>query len=165
MYSMQAKDVIHQLVDFSHGLIGMYVQDLDDADLLVRSVPGSNHIAWQLGHIIAGTQHMLVELGHPKPQLPEGWREAYGKETAGSDDPARFAKKEEYLALLEQMKNATHQAIRDTPEDALGAPSPESMQAYAPTIAAALMLQGTHVMMHAGQFVPIRRKLSKPAMF
>ena len=52
---MQAKDAIKQVIEFSHLLIRMYVEDLSDQDLLVRSVPGTNHIAWQLGHAVAGT--------------------------------------------------------------------------------------------------------------
>jgi len=39
------------------------------------------------------------------------------------------------------------------------------MREYAPTVASVLMLLGTHWLMHAGQFVPIRRKLGKPALF
>ena len=43
-----------------------YVQDLADADLLLRPVPGINHIAWQLGHLITGSKKMLGWLGHPR---------------------------------------------------------------------------------------------------
>ena len=47
---MTAKDVMRQVVEFSHVVVRAYVEDLTDAELMVRSVPGSNHIAWQLGH-------------------------------------------------------------------------------------------------------------------
>jgi hypothetical protein len=143
----------------------MYVEDLSDSDLLVRSVPGVNHIAWQLGHLISGDKQMLEMLGHPAPALPEGFAERYTKETVASDDPARFDTKADYLALAEQMKAATLAAVDATPEDTLEAPGPEAMREYAPTIASVLTLLGTHWLMHAGQFVPIRRKLGKPALF
>ena len=162
---MDAKDVIRQLVEFSHLLIRMYVDDLTDADLLVRSVPEANHIAWQLGHAVAGTQQMLSELGHAGPPLPQGFAAAHGPEAAASDDPARFATKDEYLALAEKMKAASLAAIDATPASALDQPGPESMRQYAPTIGAVLMLLGSHWMMHAGQFVPIRRKLGKAPLF
>ncbi len=162
---MQAKDAMKQLVEFCHLLTQMYVGDLDQADLFVRSVPGSNHIAWQMGHLIAGNRQMLADLGHQAPALPASWDAAYTKETAGIDDPARFASKAEYLALAEQMKQATLVAIDATPDAVLENPGPESMREYAPTVASVLMLMGTHWLMHAGQFVPIRRKLGKPAMF
>jgi len=162
---MQAKDAICQQTEFSHLLVRMYLDGLSNADLLVRSVPGTNHIAWQLGHMIVGTKQMLEALGHKAPALPQGFEAAYTKETAACDDPARFATKAEYLALADAMKAATLAAIQATPDSALDQPGPAEMREYAPTVAAALMVAGSHWMMHAGQFVPIRRKLGKPALF
>jgi hypothetical protein len=162
---MTAKDIIRQVVEGSHMITQLYVSDLGDADLLVRSVPGSNHIAWQLGHMIGGTQKMIGMLGRPEPELPEGFVEAHGREAACSDDPARFLTKDQYLALADRMKAATLAAIDETPEADLDRPGPEAMRDYAPTVAAVLTLLGSHWLMHAGQFVPIRRKLGKPAMF
>jgi hypothetical protein len=162
---MNAKDILRQVVEFGDMVTRAYVEDLGDADLLVRSVPGTNHIAWQLGHMIAGTGHMLAELGRKAPALPEGFQAAHGKETASSDDPAKFATKATYLALMQEMKAASLAAIDATPDTALDQPGPESMREYAPTIAAALGILGTHWLMHAGQFVPIRRKLGKSPLF
>ncbi len=162
---MNAQAAIAQTIEFSHLVVGMYVADLSDADLLVRAVPGTNHIAWQLGHAITGTQMMLGALGHPSPPLPEGFAAAYTKETAGLDDPTRFATKAVYLDLAEKMKAASLAAVAATPEADLEKPGPESMREYAPTVCSVLTLLGGHWLMHAGQFVPIRRKLGKPALF
>ena len=57
---MNAKDAIRQTVEFGHMVTRYYVDDLSDADLLVRSVPNSNHIAWQLGHLIKSTHEMQI---------------------------------------------------------------------------------------------------------
>jgi hypothetical protein len=162
---MQAKDAIRQVIEFCHLVARMYVGDLDDAQLLVRSVPGTNHIAWQLGHLIGGTRQMLAALGHQPPALPDGFAAAYTQDTASSDDPARFSTLAEYLALADQMKAASLAAVDATPDEQLDAPGPEDMREYAPTVAAVLMLLGTHWLMHAGQFVPIRRKLGKSPLF
>jgi len=162
---MNAKDVLRQVVEFGDMVTRAYVEDLSDADLLVRSVPGTNHIAWQLGHMISGTAHMLGELGRKAPALPEGFQAAHGKETASSDDPAKFATKATYLALMQAMKAASLAAIDATPENALDQPAPESMREYAPTVGSALCMLGGHWLMHAGQFVPVRRKLSKAPLF
>lgn len=162
---MNAKDAYKQTVEFCHLVMNMYVADLQQPDLFVRSVPGTNHIAWQLGHLILANRMMLQELGQPAPELPPSWEGAYTKETAGDDDPNHFASKEEYLAMAEQMKNASLAAIDATPEESLETPGPESMREYAPTVASVLSLMGTHWLMHAGQFVPVRRKLGKPALF
>jgi len=162
---MNAKGVLDLVMEYGDMVTRAYVGDLSDADLLVRSVPGSNHIAWQLGHMIAGTAQMLGELGHKPPALPEGFEAAHGKETASSDDPDKFATKATYLALMGEIKAACLAAIDATPESALDQPGPESMREYAPTVASALCLLGGHWLMHVGQFVPIRRKLGKAPLF
>lgn len=162
---MQAKDALKQVVESCHMITRMYIEDLQDSDLLVRSVPGTNHIAWQLGHMIVGNQWMIQALGCDAPKLDPQFVASYTKETAASDDPARFAKKSEYLSLIEQMKAASLAAIDATPESKLDDPAPESLRSYAPTVGSVLMLTGTHWLMHAGQFVPIRRKLGKAPIF
>ena len=53
-----AKNLLRQSIEMSHFVTRAYVDDLTDAELLVRSVPGSNHIAWQLGHIIGVLSRM-----------------------------------------------------------------------------------------------------------
>ena len=160
-----AKNILRRAIEGAHWITRAYVEDLADADLLVRSVPGTNHIAWQLGHAIGGTRKMLAAIGREAPALPEGFAEAYTRETSASDDPAKFATKAQYLALMDQMKAASLAAVEATPESELDAPGPDSMREYAPTIGTVLMLLGTHWLMHAGQFVPIRRKLGKPPLF
>lgn len=161
---MTAKDLIRQTIEFCHFVTRAYVEDLTDAELLVRSVPGANHIAWQLGHLITSMHQMLGALNQAPPALPEGFESAHAKATSTSNDPALFATKARYLELLDQMKAASLAAVDATADSHLDDPSPEPMREYAPTIANILMLLGTHLLMHAGQFVPIRRKLGKPPL-
>ncbi|MFA6046820.1 MAG: DinB family protein [Phycisphaerales bacterium] len=162
---MNPKDVIRQVIEGSDMILRAYVSDLGERDLMVRSVPGTNHIAWQLGHMIGGTAMMIGALGRAAPQLPPGFAEAHGKETASCDDPSKFFTKEQYLDLLDRTKAAALAAVDATPEGDLEKPGPESMREYAPTVSAVLLILGQHWLMHAGQFVPIRRKLGKPPLF
>ena len=160
-----AKNLLRQSIEMGHMVARAYVEDLTDAELLVRSVPGANHIAWQLGHIIGSVSRLIAGLGLEAPALPDGFEAAYTRETAATDDPAKFATKAEYLALMDQMKAASLAAVEATPDGKLDAPGPESMRQYCPTVGAVLLLLGSHWLMHAGQFVPIRRKLGKPPLF
>ncbi len=162
---MTAKHVFNEAVEFSQKVTTAYLSDMSDADLLVRPVPGANHIAWQLGHLIASAHEMGTMLGHKMPELPAGFAAAYSAETAKSDDPAGFAGKDEYLALLDKMRAAAKAAVDATPEADLGKPAPEPMREYAPTIGAALLVLGLHELMHAGQWAVVRRKLGKPVLF
>jgi hypothetical protein len=162
---MTAKDAIKNTIDFCHRITLSYVMDLADADLLARSVPDANHIAWQLGHLIVSEHHMIGQLGHRMPELPAGFAEAHAAVAAKSDNPARFAKKAEYLSLMEKVRRATLAALDATPEADLDKPGPEPVRSYAPTIGACFTMVGTHELMHAGQYVPVRRKLGKPVLF
>ncbi len=162
---MNTKDAMKQVLDFSHQLVQDYAKDLTDTELLTRSVPNANHIAWQLGHLIASDAYMVELLGHKPVALPAGFAERHTPEAASSNDPTKFLNKREYLELAEKSRLAAHAAIDATRDNQLDQPAPESMRSYAPTVGAALMLLGTHWLMHAGQFVPVRRRLGRAPLF
>jgi hypothetical protein len=162
---VNAKDVFRYLVESSHAIIGGYLSDLSDADLLVRVVPSANHLAWQLGHMISGTRMMLLAIGQDTPELPQGFEAAHAKEAAASDDRANFCTKAEYLALAGKVKAASLAAIDRIADGELDKPGPERMRQYAPTVGAVLTMLGSHWIMHAGQFATVRRKLGKPVLF
>ncbi len=163
---MNTKQALKTSIDGANMIWNGYLEDLSDADLLVRPVPGANHIAWQLGHCIAA-ENMMVNGAKPgaMPKLPEGFEQKHSKETAASDNPKDFLTKAEYLKLAKEQRAATY-ALLETLSDAdLDQPAPESMRSYCPTIGAIFSMQGTHWLMHAGQWAIIRRKLGKPALY
>ena len=87
---MRAKDAIQSALASTQHMLEWYLSDLSDADLLVRPVPGANHIAWQLGHLIDSEPHLIhMELPDAAyPALPAGFAEQHTKETSTSDSPA-----------------------------------------------------------------------------
>ena len=159
---MTPKDVIKNTIEMSHQVLTAYLGDMTDEDLLVRSTPEANHTAWQLGHLIASENQMAGQAGFLMPNLPDGFVESYTPETCSSDDPVKFHKKEQYLGWMSRQRAATMSALESIPEADLDKPSPEAIRSYAPTIGAMFNLIGLHELMHAAQFVPIRRKLGKP---
>ena len=161
---MTPKDVIKNTIDTCHEVLTAYLSDLNDADLMIRPVPEANHIAWQLGHLVASEHQMMTDAGYNMPDLPNGFAESYTPETSTSDDAAKFHKKDQYLAWIAQQRTGTRAALEAMPEADLDKPSPEPMREYAPTIGVAFNLVGIHLMMHAAQFVVVRRKLGKPVM-
>lgn len=56
---MNAKDVIKMQMDVALHVLKTYVSDLSDADLLLRPGKGCNHLAWQIGHLIAASHPMM----------------------------------------------------------------------------------------------------------
>lgn len=160
---MNAADAIK----YSHALSNMvtrsYLGDLTDAELLERPGDGCNHIAWQLGHLISSQVGLMAAAGIENvPSLPAGFAEKYTPETASNGDPADFASKDEYLALFDQIDAAFLSAVDVASEEDFDQPSPEKYQAFAPTIGGLYLLIASHPLMHAGQWVPVRRRLGKP---
>lgn len=144
----------------------MYLGDLTDAELLVRSVPGINHIAWQLGHLVQ-SDHQIIDGVCPgsMPALPAGFAEKHSKETATSDKPGDFLSKSDYLRLFAEQRAAAAVALAKQTDADLDKPAPDSMKDYAPTVGDAFLLLGGHWLMHAGQWAVLRRKLGRPPLF
>ena len=163
---MNAHGAIRSAMTRSDFLVKGYLADLTDAELLVRPVPGANHIAWQLGHLIVA-EHKMVNAASPgaMPTLPTGFAAKHLSETAGVDDPAAFCTKEEYLQLYEQQRAATLAALEKTTEADLDRPGPKATERLAPTVGDLFMLQGVHWSMHAGQWAVTRRKLGRKPLF
>jgi hypothetical protein len=147
-------------------LIELYVSDLSDADLLVRPVPGANHIAWQLGNVIGGDRFLVESQlpDTPYPELPAGFTEKHGPSGAKDDGPDGFLTKAEYLDLLAKTRAATIAALEKLTDADLDRPSSEEMQKFAPTLGAVFIATANHTMMHGGQFSVIRRVLNKPVL-
>jgi len=161
---MNARDLLQYNLEFTHGITKAYLEDFSEEDMLVRALPGSNHLAWQLGHLIASERSLLEAIGTEVPDLPEGFAEKHGKDNIASDDPADFLTKAEYLALMDEMHAAARARIDATDEAGLDEPAPERMRSLFPTVGSILLMAGGHEMMHAGQIAAIRRKLGKPVV-
>ncbi|MEZ6056132.1 MAG: DinB family protein [Planctomycetaceae bacterium] len=140
-----------------------YLGDLSDADMLHRPCEGANHIKWQLGHLIV-SEHKMIEGVSPgsMPPLPEGFAERYTKETSTIDDPAAFDSKETLLATAAEQRAATLAALDKTSADDF---DKETGVDYAPTVGSMYSMQGSHLLMHAGQWAIIRRQLGRPPLF
>ena len=160
---MNAKHVLRSTLTTGETILKKYLDDLSDDDLTIRPVDGMNSIAWQLGHLISSERSMVegVKPGS-SPALPEGFEQDHSRDTADAADPAKFRSKAEYLKLFDAQRGAT-MAVLDGLQDAdLDRPGPERMRSRFPTVGDVILLAGSHVIMHAGQFVAVRRKLRKP---
>jgi DinB family protein len=164
---MKASQVLETTLNSTQFLTAQYLNDLSDADLLARPTPGANHIAWQLGHLIS-SEIGLVRSQIPDaayPELPAGFAEQHGKETAAQDPPKGFLTKQKYLDLFNRVREATKATVGKLSDADLDRPSTGNMAQFAPTLGAFLLLVSNHTLMHAGQFSVVRRKLGKPVLF
>ncbi|WP_233902903.1 DinB family protein [Stieleria maiorica] len=163
--TMHGKDAIRQTYDFSRLVLSSYVSDLSDEELLTRPAKGCNHVAWQLGHLIASECGLLNSVAPGfAVELPEGFAEKHSKENKSSDDPADFTSKDEYLGYFAKLKEAAFKALDAQSDEDLAKPAPEHLRQICPNVGGVFILIATHPMMHAGQFVPVRRNLKKPVL-
>lgn len=160
---MNARDAIKISIDMGKTIGGGYLSDLNDQELMHRPCPGCNHINWQLGHLIA-SEHQLIEKYLPgsMPALPAGFAEKYTKETATIDDPKKFCNKAELMKTFEQQRAATLAALAKVTDAELDKPS--GIPQFS-TLGAVFELQGSHWLMHAGQWAVIRRQLGRQPLF
>ena len=162
---MKATDVIRSTAEISTMVLKSYVSDLEDADLMKRPGEGCNHLAWQLGHLISSECDLLNSLQPgAAPELPAGFAEKHSKDACGEDDPSKFCTKQEYLDLMDKVQAATFAALENVSDADLEGPAPEKFAQMFPTAGQVYVLIATHQMMHAGQFVPVRRALGKPVL-
>jgi hypothetical protein len=164
---MNARDAIKTALTSTQHNLTWYVSDLSDADLLVRPVPGANHIAWQLGHLIAAEPYLLdgQGLNSQYPELPAGFKEQHSKEKASLQPPTGFGTKAEYLNLFQKTRGVTLETVGKLADTDLDRPTTGRFAKFAPTLGALFLLVSNHTLMHSGQFTVVRRLLGKPVLF
>jgi len=163
---MNAAQFATTLLKLSSTTTLAYISDFTDADLLVRPLPGANHAAWQLGHLILAERFIAGEIpGVAYPDLPQGFAEAHGKDRAQVADTTGWCTRAEYESLFHTTREATLAAIANLTDAALDQATQSRLKEKAPTLGALLALLSQHDAMHGGQFTAIRRALSKPVLF
>ena len=164
---MDFKDAVRKQLETSEFLVQSYLGDLTDQEMLVRPAPDANHVAWQMGHLIAA-ERALVEAGVPgsMPALPAGFAEKHSKDTAKSNKPSDFLTKDEYLKLAKQMRAGTLAVLEKLgPADFDKPITNPRVPPFVKRVGDAFVTAAGHWGMHSGQWVILRRKLGRPRQF
>ena len=163
---MNTRQGIRLGIETADTIVRSYLKDLTDADLLVRPVPGTNHIAWQLGHLLQA-EHEMVEAACPgsMPPLPAGFAEKYTADTSKLDSPGAFHPKSVYMSVYEQQRAATLKALDKLTDADFDKPGPEQFRSFLKNVGEVFSMQGSHWLMHAGQWAVVRRKLGHKPLF
>ena len=160
---MNVKDAIKLSIDGGNLVAMGYLADLSEAELFHRPYPGCNHINWQVGHLIK-SEHDLMEKAAPGGMraLPADFAEKYTNETSKSDDPRDFCTKVELMQAAAEQRESTLAALAKIEEVQLDDPTGI---AFAPTMGELFLMQGSHWLMHAGQWAVVRRQLGRPPLY
>ncbi len=158
---MDIRDILKTNIQTANMVCGAYLNDLTDEEAMKRPHAGCNHVNWQVGHIIASENGMAQTLGGSVPELPAGFAEKYTKDTAASDDASAFVPHCQLLEIAKAQSTAIEAVIDGMSDADFDKPAPEAMQAYAANLGAVANMIGSHWMMHAGQWVVVRRELGR----
>jgi len=163
---MDLKDAIRASMETADFLVEAYLSDFTPQEMMTRPAPDANHVAWQLGHLIA-SERMLVEGGVPgsMPPLPDGFAERYTTDTATSDKPADFLSKEEYFKLAKDVRAATLKVMDGLSDADFDKPPSGRVPPFCKRVGDCFLTVGGHWTMHSGQWVVLRRKLGRPRQF
>jgi hypothetical protein len=163
---MNAKEAIRTTMNTADFMVESYLTDIKPEEMLVRSVPGANHLAWQLGHLISA-ERRLVEAAAPgsMPALPDGFAERHTKDTAASDNAADFVSKDEYLKLAKTIRAATLKALDKISDTDLDRPVTGRFPPFVKSAGDCFVTAGGHWILHAGQWVVLRRHLGRDRKF
>lgn len=146
------------------GMVDSFLTDFSDADMFFRPAKTANHATWQLGHLTNSTRNMVAGCD-PSVVFPFQDDPRFGKSKASIDDPAFFPAKAEVLGRFDQAMEIAAAWVAKLSDADLAKPTPQRMQAFAPTVANAAILLASHPFMHLGQFTVTRRALAKPVIF
>ncbi|WP_197442570.1 DinB family protein [Lignipirellula cremea] len=160
-----AQQIKHEL-QLPNFVVDGYLKDLTDEQLMIRPHPKANHIAWQVGHLIA-SENSLNNMVSPDsmPPLPDGFADRHRKDMASSDNPADFCTRDEYLKVMKEQRAGTFALLDRLSDEELEQPAPAQIQRLGATVGAVIAMQSAHWMMHAGQWVIVRRQLGKEPIF
>ncbi len=160
---MDTRAAIKMSIDMADQICMGYLSDLNDEDLMKRPCEGCNHINWQIGHLIVSEHGMMdKQSSGAMPELPAGFAEKYSKETAIIDDPAKFSRKADLLQIFKEQRAGTMAALEKAGDADFDKPSGFD---WCPTVGSIFSMQGSHWMMHAGQWAVVRRQLGRPPLF
>lgn len=163
---MDFQDAVRSSLSAADFLVDRYLDDLTDKEFLDRPVPEANHLAWQLGHLIASERH-LVEAALPgsMPELPPGFADGHKKDTAASNIRADFLSKNEYLELAKTIRAATLKALESLSPADLDKSVEGRVPPFVKRVGDCFTLIANHWALHAGQWVILRRKLCRERLF
>ena len=159
---MKIQDAIKNNYEMAQMVSGSYIADLTNEEAMQRPHAGCNHINWQVGHIIA-SQNMMANSAVPGavPELPEGFAAKYAKGAGSSNNPADFLSFDELRSIGKAQSEAVVSMIESMSTEDFDKPGPKEMEGLAPNLGALCNLLGSHWMMHAGQWVVVRRQLGR----
>lgn len=162
---MDLKQAVRTTLAQSDFIVNAYLADLTPKEMMARTCPGANHIAWQVGHLIQSERYLVDKVAPGRmDSLPEGFDTRHKKDAAAIDDAGKFLSKDEYLRVAKQVREQTLRVL-DSMQPADFDKPVSGVPPFCKTAGDVMLFLGSHWLMHAGQWSSTRRSIGKPPLF
>jgi hypothetical protein len=161
---MKDVDYLLEVYRRAKGLVLAHLGDIQDAEMCARPADAANHVAYQVGHLIASTTN-LINMATPgaMPALPEDFVSRHSKACAKNN--SGFDSKQQLLDRFAQVMDSAIAWLPKLTDADKARPLPEKMHGFARNVGELTLMLPVHISMHLGQMQVIRRKLGKPVLF
>lgn len=141
------------------------VADLTEAQMYQQSVPGENHPAWTLGHLLMADYFIFLLLKIPNtPQMTENLWNTYGPGHTPPLEREKYLPKEQLVEQLIEGDRIRRQFIQEMTSADLAQPTPEPrIAASQPTLGHFLHYMLFHEGNHGGQLAAWRKTQGLPS--
>ena len=159
---MNAIELLQNIFRANLSFVEMTLADFTDAELLQAPAAESNHAMYQLGHSVVYESWMLQKIDPTYAAGDAGFDAKFGADARQATDPSHFPTKDQLLAHLKKVREASIASIGKLTDADLDKPSPVE---GASSLGTALSGIVDHMTMHIGQVQVLRRKLGKKVLF
>lgn len=156
-----------QVVKQQLRLLGMLVNDIDEARYTQPIAGAKNPPAFILCHLCVSFDFLLTKLGKPA-QCPANWRENFGPGCTPEKVAIPYPPKSEALVLLERVVQAACAAAVEVRPEFAAQPHGVPFLAGSPVATNGdliTLLLASHPAFHAGQLSLLRRQLGFAPLF
>ena len=164
MQTLSIGSIINQY-DFNLAYAKALVEDVSKTQMTSIPSPGLvNHPAFTLGHLVAGSEDLLRDLGGIF-EMPENWAELFVRKGPGDPrlpdpDQSKYPPKQALINTLDQLHNIVKIRIESMGENDLEKPVQWRFSQYMPTTYDLILFMCVnHESMHLGQLAAWRRAM------
>ncbi len=156
------KDVILGQFQFGQMLFDKFTGDLSDADYFRLPMPGTNHVAWVMGHIACTEDWASGLVTGNKQRIPATTHELFNGSSKAVADASLYPSRKDLDELFKGARANTVEVLAAFDETRWDEPSPEGApKDMIPTLGSLWNLLGVHQFWHIGHITVCRVALGK----
>ena len=163
---MNFKDAVRTQFTVADFMVDKYLADLTQSELLTRPAPDANHIAWQLGHLISA-ETRLIEAAAPgsMPACPTVFTKGIPKIRPRAITRPIFSLRKSTSSLPNPCGQRRSKRLDAQSESDLDRPVTGRLPPWIKCAGDCFVTAAGHWVLHAGQWVVLRRKLGRERQF